>query len=309
MITSLNLALSTYCTGRCVFCPSDRGKSDLGYMDLAVVRALLAEVTCPAFPWQIKSVQLSENGDALMNPFFDEIVSMLRHHLPRARINLTTNLANFREYTMEPVLRGKMLDSIGMNIDGHDAESYEAQKGISYERVLRNLRTLCDMRMRYCPDMALSITVLTLQRYVEKTLARFGHPPLKAPQHVPPSSLADVKASLAALEWMPLDISVRESPVFFWAERDMELEFDQAQYQCPQLPRVESEAFISPSGLWYPCCLDANHDQAYGSVVERSLLELHDSDRREAFIRELRESHFKEIGYPCSRVPFCQGML
>jgi len=309
MITGLNLALSNYCTGKCVFCPSDRGKSDRAYMELALVRTVLTQVTGPAFPWKIKSVQLSENGDALMNPFFSEIVSMVRYHLPHARINLTTNLANFRAHTMEAVLRGKMLDSIGLNIDGHDAESYEAQKGISYERVLRNLSTLCDMRMRYCPDMEISITVLTLQRYVEKTLARFGQPPLKAPEHVPQSTCEDVRASLAACEWMPLDIVVRESPVFFWAERDMPLQFDLSQYQCPQLPRVESQAFISPSGWWYPCCLDANHDQAYGSLARNTLLEIHESERRAEFITLLKERRFAEIGYPCSRVPFCQGML
>lgn len=308
MIRSLNLALSNYCTGKCVFCPADRGKSDRANMHIGLVRKLMDEVTAPAFPWRIKSVQLSENGDALMNPLFAEIAALIRQRLPRARTNLTTNLANFNEGRMEEVFRGKMLDSIGLNIDGHDAATYEVQKGIPYDQVMRKLQLLCDMRMRYCPDMSVTITVLTLQRYCQKTVERFGLRPLKAPPEVPPSTFDQVRQSLASLEWMPIDIGIRQSPIFFWAERAMPLERDLSRCQCPQLPRVESEAFISPSGLWYPCCLDANHDQAYGSVRDRSLLELHDSDEREGFIDMLRERRFSELGYPCDRVEFCRGM-
>jgi len=307
MIKSLNLALSNYCTGKCVFCPPDRGKSDRTNMHINIVRKLMAEVTAPDFPWEIRSVQLSENGDALMNMLFPEIVALIRGSLPNARINLTINLANFNEHRMESVMRGRMLDSIGLNIDGHNAASYEAQKGLPYEHVMRKLKLLCDLRMIHCPDMDVTITVLTLQRYCEKTRERFGKSPVRAPEVIPPSTVDDVRVSLADREWMPADIGVRESPVFFWAERGMKIAHP-ASGQCPQLPRVLEEAFISPSGLWYPCCLDANHDQAYGSVRDNTLVELHDSDAREQFIDRLQEGRFKDIGYPCDRVAFCRGM-
>ena len=98
VIKSLNLALSNHCTGKCVFCPDDRGKSDRTNLAIGLVRKLMDEVTSPDFPWQIKTVQLSENGDALMNPLFAEIVAKIRRYLPRAKLNLTTGYAKTRTF-------------------------------------------------------------------------------------------------------------------------------------------------------------------------------------------------------------------
>ncbi len=305
MIKSLNLALSNRCSAKCVFCPSDRGLRDPGNMSLSLIRKLASEVTMRDFPWKIETIQLGENGDALMNPQFHEIVIHLWSHIPSVKLELTTNLAHFRISRFVSVLRWKMIRSIGLNIDGHDAVSYEAQKGISYGKVMDNFKLLMKYREKYQPNLQITVNVLTLEEYVGKVRQRFNDLPIKMPPSFPHSSFKMVEDSLRKLDWITDDVFIRRSPVFFWAERGLPGKFNLSQYTCPQLPRVEREVFISPSGLWYPCCLDANQDQAYGSVEEMSLMEIHGSPARLEFIQKLHDQEFNGIGYPCDRVPFC----
>jgi len=309
VIKSLNLSLSGRCTARCVYCPSDRGQHDSGMMSSVLVLKLMTEIRSPDFPWKIQNIQLGENGDALLNPQFNTITSFIRHCLPSAQMDLTTNMVHMKPSLGLSILESKALDSIGLNIDGHDAESYEAQKGLRYDTVMSNFMMFMKYREVYQPDLRVTINVLPLKDYYNKVLQRFGFPPIEAPSDIPPSSFEQVHDSLKKLDWITEDVFIRRSPVFFWAERDLPMDFDLTKYRCPQLPRVEQEAFISPSGQWYPCCLDANQDQAFGNVSRMTLREVHDSPARLEFIQRLKDQEFSEIGYPCNRVPFCEGML
>ena len=303
-ITGLNLALSNRCSGRCVFCPAERGRKDPGGMPPALVERMVEEVTGSTWPWRVKSVQLGENGDALMNPDFLSIARLLRKRMPGARINLTTNLFNMTPDIAQAILRERLLNGLQLNVDGHDAETYEAQKRLPYARVMEALRDFLEARERRWPDFPMSINVLTLTDYCAVIERRYGRMPLAAPAVVPPSSFEQVRESLS---WLPESVAVHRLSAFAWAERRMEGEFNGANSQCPQLSRVETEAFVSPSGLWYPCCLDSNQDQAFGNVYERGLLGLYNSPERANFLRKLRDRKFQAIGYPCDRVDFCRG--
>ncbi len=307
-IEGLNLSFSSACPATCVYCPSERGMRDAGSMKPSLVRRVVGEAA-ESLPWRVKTVQVGENGEALSSPHFIENLRIIRHHLPKAKVNLTTNLFRLDRARAGAILREQLLSSLQLNIDGHDARTYEVQKGLSYEKVMGNLQMFMELRKSIRPPFPVSITVLTLHDYCAKVKSRFGRRPRYAPHQVPFSSYDLVVDSLRSKEWMTDDVFIRKSPVFFWAERGMDINFgDLTQFQCPQLPRVVREAFISPSGLWYPCCLDSNQDQAYGNVGETTLLELHESEQRREFITLLESSLFEKIGYPCNRVPFCRGM-
>ncbi len=305
-IESLNLSFSNYCPAKCVFCPSERGTFDPNFMPPSLVKKLMKEVSGINFPWKVKEIQIGENGDALTSSFFFTNLEIIREYLPDVKINLTTNMFCMDQEQAGIIL--ELVDSLQLNIDGHNAETFEAQKGISYETVMKKFRMFMLLRKKMKPEFPVGVNVLPLSVYCDKVMKRFKQKPLQAPEHIPLSSYEEVETSLQQEEWITDDVFIRESPVFFWAERAMDIHIDYEQYQCPQLPRIETEAFISPSGWWYPCCLDSNQDQAYGGVDINSLVEIHDSNNRLVFIKMLKEKQFEKLGHPCSRIPFCKAM-
>jgi len=305
-IESLNLSFSNKCPAQCVFCPPERGTNDPNFMKPDLVIRLMMEVTHENFPWKVKTIQIGENGEALMSPYFITNLRIIRGYLPDAQINLTSNLFCLKKEQAKSIL--EYASSLQLNIDGHDAETYEAQKRIPYETVMEKFRMLMLLRKKLKPEFSIGVNVLPLSVYNDRVIKRFNQKPLQAPEHIPVSSYEQVKTSLQQEEWITEDVFIRESPSFFWAERKMKINFDLSEYQCPQLPRIEKEAFISPSGWWYPCCFDSNQDQAYGNVNDDSLIDIHDSDNRLDFIKRLKEGRFEEIGFPCDRAPFCKAV-
>ena len=301
-VVSLNLALSNRCTANCTYCPEERGERDSNHMSIDVIKCVVNQVKNDAYFSSIKKIQVGENGDALLNPDFISILKILKRELPAIKINLTTNMSLLGRGLSEYILKEQLIDSLQLNIDGHDAITYEAQKHISYYNVMRNLHDYIDLRKTICPQFPIGINVLTLSDYCETINKRFGQQPIKAPEIVPTSSFEQVRESLS---WLPASVPIRKSPIFAWAERGLDKVVDLSRYQCPQLPRIETEIFISPSGLWYPCCLDSNQDQAYGNILEQSLYALYHSPKRLLLLERLRNKQFSEIGYPCIRVPFC----
>jgi len=148
------------------------------------------------------------------------------------------------------------------------------------------------------------VNVLTLSKYEAAIRKAFSWPPRQLSLMATPKS--DFNKVKDSLSWLPRDVQLVDSPVFAWAERDLPITIDPVHYSCPQYPRVEHEAFISPSGWLYPCCLDANQNQRLGNVMEESLGTIWRGELRSEFLRRLRERKYDEIGYPCNRVPFCQ---
>jgi len=307
-IESLNLSFSNKCPARCVFCPIERGKKDNNYMGRMTVRRLVDEVASRDFPWKVRTIQVGENGDAFTSPYILDNLTIIRSVLPRVKINLTSNLFCMTEEHAKEILEKELLDGLQLNIDGHDVETYEAQKGISYKKVMKNLKMFLELRDDIFPAFPVSVNVLPLSVYCQRVEVQFGRKPLQAPETIPVSSYEQVKKSLQEKYWFPDDVYIRESPTFFWAERGMDIEFNLSEYNCPQLPRVETEAFICPSGGYYPCCFDSNNDQIFGNVNECSLVEIHNSEKRLNFIKMLKAGEFEKIGYPCSRVPFCKAV-
>ena len=278
-------------------------------MSLQLVAKLIDEITSSKFPWEVKTIQVGENGDALFHPQLLLILRLIKEKAPSIKVNLATNMINMNMGLSKAILKEGLLSSLQLNIDGHDKETYEAQKKLSYKKVMENLKTFMRMRSEINPNFSIGINVLTLSQYYDHTMKRFGQPPLRSPDLVPFSNYKKVYDSLREKEWISSDVHIRKSPTFFWAEREMDIQFpDLSSYQCPQLPRIENEAFISPRGHWYACCLDANQDLVLGNIWKQTLIEIYESKERKNFIQNLKDKKFENIGYPCDRVPFCGVM-
>jgi len=309
MIRSVNLALSNRCTASCIFCPSTRGKRVPFDMPLSLVKKIVDEAASPAFPWKVDAFQVGENGDALLNMNFLEILRYIKAKMPTAKVYLSTNFASWTPQISEAVLKEGLISNITVNLDGHDSASYEAEKHLPLTKVLRNLLGFLTLRRQLDINIPLQVLVLPLTHYVELVLRRFGNPPgkLTSSTSVPESSFGQVVAAFKPLlgEDVPFHVAIPMG----WAERDhVDPDEDQSMFPCRNLGRIETEAFISPNGDWYACCYDDQQLITFGNLNEKTLLEVHDSDKRLELIQKLKAHRYRDIGYPCSTVKACQAM-
>lgn len=260
---------------------------------------------------KVRKMEVGENGDALQNPSFTEIIRYIKLKNPKLRINIFTNFQNFTKEISEIVISEHLLDRVNVNIDGHNSESYYRVKRIPYDAVKKNILDFLEIRRRYRSRLPLQIQAVTFADYVTKVYNRFGRLPWNIKEKLDPTTLSD-DYSLIKGEWEKLlnrktDICVR-SPIFLWAERETvnQLGHNSQDYLCPNLSRLEHECFIAPNGDWYGCCLDELQSHVFGNVIEKSISEVYYSEQRMRFISLLKNRKFIEIGYPCSLIETCQ---
>jgi len=311
-IDCINLALSNRCNATCIWCPTSRGTKHNFDMPFDVVKKIIDEAADPAFPNPIKMIHLSENGEALYHPEFLEIVRYIRAKLPDTALNLLSNFGLMSAKIAKPLLEEKLLSSIQVNIDGHDAKSYKAVKGISYAGVIKNVKKFLELRAKYDPTFDFSINVMTAFEYTVSVNAFMQTKPDQYKRKIPFSTYEETVKSLR--KFVPDDVFIKHSKSGLWAERGLitsgraRINVDQSTLDCPLLMRVEKEVFIAPNGDLYPCCYDDNNDIVLGNVMESTLLEIHDSETRRVFIERLKAHKYEEIGYPCNTVVCCQSI-
>lgn len=311
-IDCINLALSNRCNATCIWCPTSRGTKHNFDMPFEVVKKIIDEAADPAFPNPIKMIHLSENGEALYHPEFLEIVRYIKAKLPDTALNLLSNFGLMSAKIAKPLLEEKLLSSIQVNIDGHDAKSYKAVKGISYAGVIKNVKKFLELRAKYDPTFDFSINVMTAFEYTVSVNAFMQTKPDQYKRKIPFSTYEETVKSLR--KFVPDDIFIKHSKSGLWAERGLitsgraRINVDQSKLDCPLLMRVEKEVFIAPNGDLYPCCYDDNNDIVLGNVMESTLLEIHDSETRRVFIERLKAHKYEEIGYPCNTVACCQSI-
>ena len=311
-IECINLALSNRCNAKCIWCPTSRGTKHNFDMPFDTVKKIIDEAADPNFPYQIKMIHLSENGEALYNKDFLDIARYIKLKLPNTALNLLSNFGLLKPSIAKILLQERLLSSIQMNVDGHDAKSYKAVKGISYAGVIKNLKRFLELRQQYDPNFDFTINVMPAFEYALSVNAFLQHKPDQMKKRVPYSSFEDTVNSIK--EFVPANVPIRHAKSGLWAERSLitsgraRINVDQSKLDCPLMSRVESEIFVAPNGDWYPCCYDDNNDIALGNVNESTLIEIHDSTTRKDFIRKLKARQYEEIGYPCNTVACCQSI-
>ena len=303
-INSINLALTNRCTANCIFCPESRGQRLQSDMTLEIVHKILDEVSSPSFPWQVKTFQVGENGDAPLNKNFLEILRAIKQKMPNAFINMATNFSQMKPELSKILLDERLLHGIQVNIDGHNAESYEAQKILKYENVINNLKAFVKLKSEYPASMELTVHYLTLKDYTDAVRKKFGRDPVRLVGDVPDTGPEQIRESLNS--WLPDEVILDRPGCFFWAERALvPPDHDQSRLSCPNYSRVESEAWIAPNGDWYACCLDENQDIVWGNVMKNTLVEIHSGESRVNFLDDLVNRRWKKIGHPCNTVTCC----
>ena len=307
MLKNICLSLSTLCQANCVYCPQDRGRNlKVKNMPISLVRKITDEVRSSHL--EIKWIQLSENGDALMNPDFIKILRLLKERCPNAKKMLYTNFSLLNKYKAKIILEEELIHAVSGSIDSVNKDIFNKINDLNFENVMTNLKDFISVRDRLNSPVGVLARALTLHSYAESIKNNLGF----FPRNISPSDvplLDEDIAIKAELERFlnPDKDGITNSFIFGWNERGRfaNLAGYTTPVFCPMLKRIETDAFIAPDGSWYSCCLDHKCEIVFGNVNTASLESIFNSGKRLDFLDKLRNQKYFEIGGACKTVICC----
>jgi len=283
------LMLARECHANCIFCPVPR-KKDLvnkqSYMSMEVVKKVADELARHEFSGEIN---FGENGDALLNPYFRDIIKYAYEKLPLAKLMLYTNMMHLDKSLSEFLIKHN-LSRLILNIDGASELTYGFSKpGLNFDKVKTNLHDFIDIRDKSGSDCRIRIEILPSRRYVE---LRKNRKQIDLPYDAPEvikywKTYLSQKDSIDEIVWF-----------YNWGNRSNIIR----RRSCPSGILGEAffdKIFISTEGDAYICCLDYNTRLAYGNVLEDSIYDLWKTEKRRQVINDIINRRFRKIGEPC----------
>jgi radical SAM protein with 4Fe4S-binding SPASM domain len=251
-------------------------------MSLGVAEKVVKDLKSMSFSGRIN---LGENGDALLNPHFKDIVEIISQNLPSAKILLYTNMARV-DKSLSYFLMDHNVTELLLNIDGSTKETYEfAKRGLKYEIVKDNLLNFIKIRNQIKRDCKLTIFMIPPKRYLRlrantKANIEYDVPDIVdfwRPYLLKGDSFAEVK--------------------YFWnwnGESGNQIR----KKSCPTVPTLYS-CYISTEGDVYACCLDPLTKLTFGNVLEDSISKIWNGRKRRDVIRNIVNREFAKVGEPC----------
>ncbi|MFC1658824.1 radical SAM/SPASM domain-containing protein [Candidatus Omnitrophota bacterium] len=307
--------MSSLCSADCIFCPEDRGQRiKTKFMPYEYAEKIVDEISSVSFSrfHNLQTISVSANGDGFLNKEIIRILRLIKKRVPQIKVVCFTNFRSFTKDKIDIVLGEGLIDNIGCNMDGANAQNYHKVKRTDYAQVKENLLYFIKLRRRLWRDIPLMISALTFYDYISSIREGLGITPLKTPG-VDLSEITD-DFELIKNEFMPMldhpKDHILRTPVRGWAERKQinPDSIDYSRYACPLLDSIRRQAFIAPDGTWYACCWDANNELALGNVIERSIHEVFLSNKRKQLLELLESRQFGSINGPCATVNCCQAL-
>lgn len=307
-LLEVNLCVSNVCNANCLFCPRNFVKKENKFMSVESAQRIFDEVKSPEFQavHPVGHSVLSENGEPFMNPHILDIMRIARK--AGMYITMFSNFALINKDIAKVIIDERLADNFHVNIDGLTDQTYRAVKGLSLDTVETNLTRFIQMRNAASIPIHVFIHVISHYTYTKAVKMAFKINPVKSKGY---TYLQDGPKTVEKWQKIinPSFDSVGEDSVMFWGERYNDKPLGSQYFDCPNIGRVKTVAYINPDGDWYACCFDMGNDLVVGNVFKTSIMEVSMSEKRKALISKLEARKFEEIGFPCTRVDACGGIL
>jgi radical SAM protein with 4Fe4S-binding SPASM domain len=279
--TTMGLMASRICTANCIFCPIHRYKSSKEpFMSLKIAKKIADELIKENFTGQIN---LGENGDALLNPEFKEI--FLEMGKTKGKQILVTNMKHMTK-EMSTFLLKNGLQELTCNFDGSTKETYQALKtGCNFEEIRKNIHDFIDQRNAINSTCTIHIQAVPISRYlqyVEHVKSKFPYDYAAIERywkkHVSPIDLISECTYINAWGTRNFNSKTRVKPCPYWAS---------------------SICLVDTEGDVYPCCMDYKTQLTFGNVMDSTIREIWNGEKRRKFIENIAKNDFAAIGQPC----------
>ncbi len=159
---NFSIPIADVCNARCIFCTSWLEGREL--VTLEQIDALKEPIKRALY------VGLVGHGEPMSHPKFREIAARLRSYLDRrATLYTITNGYFLEEYFKE--LESVNVMSYSISLNAASAATHDTVMGLgpnAFDRVIRGVRMLSDLRSTSCPDLRIYITMVVTAQNVHE---------------------------------------------------------------------------------------------------------------------------------------------
>ncbi len=248
---------TNHCNANCVTCTRELMKRPLGFMTMELFRKIVDECA----ENRVKKIHLHNFGEPMLDKKLIDKIGYAKSKGIETR--LFTNMSVMTEGLARSLVEAG-LGKIKISMDGNTPQTFEAiRKGLSYDRVVRNIEMLIEERERQgkeTPKIEL-VFVETERNYFEREdfIRRWKH---------------------------RVD-GVHITSYHNWAgSLHKEGSLDERQLPCP---RIWQTFTILWDGRVALCCMDYNGEVILGNVNSQSIKEIFNGEK----LRKIREYHLQ----------------
>ena len=294
-IPEIELAFSNACTADCFICSKMHGGDNDPFMSWEVFQAAKKQLHDIEFD----TIQTGGDGDSFLNPIYIDALRELRHEFPGVKIVLYSNLAMLDKEYAKILINEDLIDRLFTRIDTVIPDVFRASTGLDMETVFLNI----DYFLSNNKSIEFQINYSNIKGYRDICRQILGKEPYywnDTLESAPDNEYEKVRS------WFTMigKVTVENIKRSLWAERN-----DPAIKPEPYLPCKRTHCFENVCYIWTDGDVgicgydDRQSDMIIGNILENTITEIWQSDRRRKMIEHVTGRGIK--GYPCINPKAC----
>lgn len=266
---SIRIESTNACNGRCVMCPRQWMRREIGVMDFGLFKEIVDQI-----PSGRRTIHLHNFGEPLLDPRIFDKIRYCKSNGFSTRIFSNINLL---DEEMARALISSGLDDLKISIDAATKETYESlRRGLSYSTLIKNIELLMRLR-RESGNVRPKVSVL----FIDMETNHAQIPEFKE-------------------LWKRRVDEIRITKLHNW--RGGHQIGEAANGPNPQLPclRLWQTATIYWNGDVVPCCMDYDGEIILGDVKKKGLKDI----LAGPILRDIKDKH---VTGKIDEIPLCQA--
>ncbi|MFA5625775.1 MAG: radical SAM/SPASM domain-containing protein [Bradymonadales bacterium] len=253
------------CNARCKFCPNNSLARNRQVMDEALFKKIIDD--CKEF--SLPAIEPFLQGEPFVDPNILERLAYINDELPNTKLRLYSNGAALTKQKSD-ALRELRVDKLYISLNTIDKEKYEDIVGLSFERTMQNIRTLCAASPKGPVAKTITLRLTLVDDTTEDELIRFKELCRELGVNHMAVGLFNYKGDIASTLPVP-------------------------DFPCEHIDRLD----ILVNGKTTLCCMDQEGEYGWGNVVEQSVLEVFNSPEAR-YVRDMQRSGQRDKLVPCN---------
>jgi len=262
----VSIETTNRCNARCNFCPNHSLARNRRLMPDELFQKIIQD--CKEFP--LPAIEPFLQGEPFMDPQILERLAYINNQLPNTALRIYSNGAALTPNKSD-ALRELNIDKLYISLNTINKAKYEEVVGLPFERTMNNVRALCASN----PKGPVAKVITLRMTLVEDTT---------------PEEVDAFKSLCRELGARPMIVGL------FNYKGDIPAALPVPCYPCEHIDRLD----IMSNGQTTLCCMDQEGEYGWGSVIDRSVLEVFNSEQAR-LVRQMHRTGERCKLTPCNR--------
>lgn len=247
-LKEIELNFSNVCCAECIICSRPHGYGNKFFMEWDVFTVLVNQLKDIKFD----VIQTSGNGEAFLNPFYLDFISVLKREFPSVPRWTYNNFSMLDKARAERIVNENLFDKIHVRIDSLHKWIFERNSNLNQENVFNNLKYFLNINNKI-PITILYNHIPDYYKKVNKVLGKrptrdyFTDEELKQIPH----EANDIKKYFQPFS-KDVPITICTIGHSLWGERQTSPK--DTKSPCPKWNVINNVIWISPNGDCILCC-------------------------------------------------------